>query len=324
MTRVLVVGGAGYIGSVCTALLRARGIEAIVFDDLSSGHLAAVTGPLVLGDIRDRDALRAALNEGRFDAVMHFAALIQVGESVLRPLDYFDVNVGGTLNLLQAMADAGVRCLVFSSTCAIYGDPQRLPLDEGHPIRPVSPYGETKAMVERILDACRARGQLRAISLRYFNAAGATSDGLLGESHPDESHLIPLALAAALGRRPPLSVLGTDYDTRDGSAIRDYIHVVDLAEAHLLALDRLLAGAPGRAYNVGTGTGHTVREVLSSVERVLGRPVPHSDGPRRPGDAPILVADSRLARLGLGWAPRHSDLDEIIRTAARWATEPRY
>jgi UDP-glucose-4-epimerase GalE len=222
------------------------------------------------------------------------------------------------------MAATDVRCLVFSSTCAIYGNPERLPLDEDHPRAPVSPYGESKNMVETILDQCRAQENFRITTLRYFNAAGAMPDGSLGESHGPETHLIPLAMNAALGRRPPLSLFGDDYDTRDGTCIRDYIHILDLAEAHYLALQRLLEGDPGTAYNLGTGVGTTVREVLSSIHRVTGLEVPHDVTERRPGDPPALYAQSGKIREELGWEPQWCHIDDIVRTAAQWSTKPQY
>ncbi len=320
---ILVVGGAGYIGSICARALREAGHATVTFDDLSTGHREAVDGPFVEGDVRDRALLREVLRAHRVDAVMHFAARSLVGESVAHPLRYYDVNTGGTAALLQAMDDAGVRRLVFSGTCAIYGDPVRLPIDEDHPRAPVSPYGASKAMVEEILAACREREGFQVTSLRYFNAAGAMPDGSLGESHRHETHLIPLALQAALGQRPRLQLYGTDYPTRDGTCIRDYVHVLDLADAHLQAMDRLLRGDPGDAYNVGTGRGHTVREVIEAVGRIAG-PVPHVEAPRRPGDPPELVAAADRIREALGWEPRYTDIDAIVETAATWARNPRF
>lgn len=322
--RVLIVGGAGYIGSCCAAVLRENGWQTGVYDDLSTGHREAVDGTLHVGDIRDRATLAGVLRDGGYDAVMHFAAKSLVGESTRHPLRYFDVNVGGTTALLEAMADAGVKTLVFSSTCAIYGNPQRLPLDEEHPRAPVSPYGESKEMVERILAAARAHEGFRVTTLRYFNAAGALPDHGLGESHQPETHLIPLALQAALGQRPPLSIFGDDYDTRDGTCVRDYIHVRDLASAHQLAMQRLLDGDPGDAYNVGTGVGTTVREVLDSIGRVLGTPVPASPAARRDGDPPALFAQADKIQQALGWQARLTHIDDIVRTAAAWAKAPRF
>jgi len=322
--KILVVGGAGYIGSVTARALARAGHEVCTYDDLSTGYAPAVTGPLILGDIRDTDRLRETLRAGRFDAVMHFASRIAVGESVRLPLLYYSVNVAGTLSLLQAMTDVGVRHLVFSSSAAVYGDPRELPIPEEHPIAPVSPYGHTKAMIEQVLQDLRAASGLRAASLRYFNATGATEDAQLGEPHNPETHLIPLAIGAALGRRGPLDVYGGDYDTRDGTCVRDYIHVEDLADAHLLALDALLQGSPGGSWNVGTGTGLTVLEVLAAVGRAVGTPVPARMAERRPGDPPALVASATRLRAELGWEPRRSSLDHMVQTAVRWARSPRY
>jgi UDP-glucose-4-epimerase GalE len=322
--RVLVVGGAGYIGSVCGRALREAGHHTVTFDDLSTGHRAAVEDELVVGDVRDRASLRQVLRHGRFDAVLHFAARSLVGESVEHPLRYFDVNVGGTATLVDSMLAEGVRSLVFSSTCAIYGDPERTPLTEDHPSRPVSPYGESKAMVERMLAACREKEGLRVTTLRYFNAAGATADGQLGEAHEPETHLIPLAIASALGQRGPLQIFGEKYPTPDGTCIRDYVHVQDLAEVHRLAVTRLLEGEVGTAYNVGTGIGTSVRQVIDSVQRVLGRPVPTISAPPREGDPPALFASADKARRELGWEPRWDSIDDITRTACAWAVAPRY
>ena len=323
-TRVLVVGGAGYIGSVCAAVLKQAGVEVATYDDLSTGHAEAAQGTLIRGDIRDRDRLTGVLKEGNFDAVMHFAAKSLVGESVSNPLRYFDVNMGGTATLVQSMQDAGVHCLVFSSTCAIYGNPEYLPLDEDHPQNPVSPYGASKKMVEEMLAECREKEDLRVTTLRYFNAAGCMPDGTLGESHATETHLIPLAIAAALGQRPPLSLFGDDYETRDGTCIRDYIHVLDLADAHLKALNRLLEGDPGSAFNVGTGIGTTVREVLESIDRCLGEPVPHSVADRREGDPPALFARADKIRDTLQWEPKWTNIDDIVSTALQWAKSPAF
>lgn len=322
--KVLVVGGAGYIGSVTAAVLVGEGFEVVTFDDLSTGHAAAASGTLIEGDIRDRALLTRVLRDGKFDAVMHFAAKSLVGESVAHPLRYYDVNVGGTASLLCAMQDADVPCLVFSSTCAIYGNPEYLGLDEQHPQHPVSPYGASKKMVEEMLAACREREGLRVTTLRYFNAAGCMPDGSLGESHKTETHLIPLAIAAAMGKRPPLSLFGTDYDTRDGTCIRDYIHVLDLADAHVKALNRLLGGDRGDAYNVGTGVGTTVREVLAAIGRALGQDVPHAVADRRAGDPPALFAAAEKIRRDLEWDPRWTDIDSIVDTAVTWAQNPRF
>lgn len=316
--RVLVAGGAGYIGSHAAKALRRAGRVPIVFDDLSSGGEHAVRwGPLVRGDIRNADALRAAIREHKPDAVMHFAARIEVGEGETAPTHFYDNNVLGALTLARVMLEEGVNNLVFSSTCAIYGDPDRLPLTEDLPKRPVSVYGRSKLMVEQMFeDIARAEG-LRFAALRYFNAAGADPDGEIGEEHDPETHLIPNAIKAALGRGGPMKLFGTDYPTRDGSCERDFIHVADLAEAHILAADRLAAGGKTLQLNLGTGEGRTVREVLAAIERATGRPVPHTTAPRRPGDAVALYADVAKSRRELGWSPRLSDIDTIVSTA--WA-----
>jgi UDP-glucose-4-epimerase GalE len=321
--RALIVGGAGYIGGVTGAHLAARGWAVTVYDDLSTGHLAACPGPLVVGDVRDRERLLDVLRRGRFDAVLHFAAKAVVSDSVAHPTETFSVNVGGTSALVDAMLRADVRCLVFSSTCAVYGEPRALPLVEDHPQDPVSPYGESKRMAERVLALAREREGLRVTALRYFNAAGAGADGLRGESHHPETHLVPLALAAAAGERPPLAIYGDDWPTRDGTCVRDYVHVEDLAEAHRLAVEGLMAGSPGLACNLGTGGGSTVREVLDAIARVTGRAVPHRIEGRRAGDPAELWADAGLARSALGWAPSRG-LDEIVRDAARWEAARRY
>lgn len=322
--RVLVVGGAGYVGSVCARTFQRAGADVVVLDDLSSGHREAVACELVRADVRDRERVRSVLAEGRFHAVLHFAALSLVGDSVKEPVRYFDVNVGGTLSLLRAMQDTGTDTLVFSSTCAVYGDPVRLPLDESHPMNPVSPYGWSKAMVEHILAEARRASGLRVASLRYFNAAGAWPEERLGESHHPETHLIPIALDAALGRRGPLQVFGLDYDTRDGSSVRDYVHVRDLADAHVAAVEKLRSGHPGGAWNLGTGTGTTVLEVLEAVREASGREVPWEAAPRRAGDPPALCAQADLARADLGWTPQRPGIVGMVRDAWQWAREPAY
>ena len=322
--RILVIGGAGYIGSVCARVLSQAGHDVVTLDDLTTGHRAAVTGRFIQADVRDRTTLREVLRSESFDAVLHFAARSVVGDSVHQPAGYFDVNVAGTIGLVQEMLAADVRHMVFSSTCAIYGTPPQLPLTEDLPFAPVSPYGETKAMVERFLALCRDKEGLQVTCLRYFNAAGAMPDGSLGEAHRPETHLIPLAIQAALGERPPLKLFGTDYPTRDGTCVRDYIHVLDLADAHLRALDRLLEGDAGDGYNVGTGKGTTVREVLDAVGRAAGTPVPYADADRRAGDPAALYAQSDKIRAALGWVPQHVDLDDIVASAVAWARNPRF
>jgi UDP-arabinose 4-epimerase len=316
---VLVTGGAGYIGShACKALARA-GYRPIVFDNLSRGHREAVRwGPLVEGDLADRARLSAALVEHRAFAVMHFAAYAYVGESVADPALYYRNNLGGTLALLEAMREAGVAEIVFSSTCATYGTPDAVPIREDASQRPVNPYGETKLAIERALHWYGEAYGVRSAVLRYFNAAGADPEGEIGERHEPETHLIPRVLQAALGQRPHIDIYGTDYPTPDGTAIRDYAHVQDLALAHLCALERLRGGGGSIAVNLGTGSGHSVREVIAAAETVSGGKVPTRAAPRRPGDPPALVADPSLAAEILGWRAQCSDLDTIIRTALAW------
>lgn len=318
LKRILICGGAGYIGSHAAKALRLAGREPIVFDDLTSGSEHAVRwGPLVKGDVRNADALRAAIREYRPDAVMQFAARIEVGEGEKDPAHFYDNNVAGTLNLVRVMMEEGVNNLVFSSTCAIYGDPERLPLTEDLPKRPVSTYGRSKWMTEQMLeDISRAQG-LNFAALRYFNAAGADSDGEIGEEHDPETHLIPNALKAAVGLGGPMKLFGTDYPTPDGTCIRDFIHVTDLAEAHVLAADKLGAGGSSLQLNLGAGNACTVLEVLKAVERATGRKVPVEVSPRRPGDAVALYADTTKVRAELGWTPRLSDIDTVVSTA--WA-----
>jgi UDP-arabinose 4-epimerase len=315
---VLIVGGAGFIGSQTAKQVAAAGLAPVVFDNLSSGHRWALRwGTFVEGDLDDRAALERVFDAHDVTAVVHFASLIQVGESVRDPRKYFRGNLGTTLNLLDVVVARGVRDFVFSSSAAVYGAPVRVPLDEEHPIAPLSPYGDSKAFVERMLTWYGRAHGLRWAALRYFNAAGADPDGELGESHPDESHLIPLAIEAALGG-PPLQLFGTDYPTPDGTAIRDYVHVADLADAHVLALGHLARGGDSFAANVGTGVGHSVREVLTAVERASGKPVPHREVPRRDGDSPELVADAGRIQALLGWRPRHPDLQTMVDHAFRW------
>jgi UDP-arabinose 4-epimerase len=318
---VLVTGGAGYIGSHACKVLARAGHLPVVFDNLSRGHREAVRwGPLVEGDLADRTRLAAALEEHRVSAVMHFAAFAYVGESVTDPALYYRNNLGGTLSLLEAMREAAVDKIVFSSTCATYGSPDKVPISENAPQRPVNPYGETKLAIERALHWYGQAYGLRSVSLRYFNAAGADRDGEIGELHEPETHLVPLVLQAALGRRPQIDIYGADYPTPDGTAIRDYIHVQDLAEAHLRALEHLSAGRESAALNLGTGRGHSVREVIRVAEAVSGRRIAWRDTARRPGDPPVLVADPSLAAKLLGWRARVSDLETIMRTALAWHT----
>jgi len=319
MGRYLVTGGAGYVGSHVVLALIERGDEVVVIDDLRQGHRAAVLpgARLVVGDLADPRVAEGVLQGARFDGVLHFAALSLVGESMREPLRYLAENASNTFRLAEAAVKAGVRRFVLSSTAALFGTPTRIPIDEEERLGPVSAYGESKLMAERGLDwADRVHG-LRSASLRYFNAAGADPGGRLGEDHDPETHLIPNAINAALGLGPPLTVFGTDYDTPDGTAIRDYVHVADLADAHLRVLDLLVDG-PSCRYNVGSGTGASVMEVIRAVERASGRPVPHVLGPRRAGDPPVLVASNARLRRDTGWEPRHGSLDTIVGTAHAW------
>ncbi len=316
---VLVTGGAGYVGSHACKALATAGYRPVVLDDLSRGHAAAVQwGPLEVGSIADRARLDAVLERHRPSAVLHFAAFAYVGESMSEPLAYYRNNVGGTVTLLEAMRDHAIGRLVFSSTCATYGVPRELPIPESHPQEPINPYGRSKLMVERILADVDAAHGLRSIALRYFNAAGADPDGEIGEQHEPETHLVPLVLEAAAGRRERVTIHGTDYDTPDGTCLRDYIHVTDLAEAHVLALRALEHGAASTAYNLGNGRGFSVREVIRAVERVTGREVPVASGPRRAGDPAALVGSAVRAMQELGWSPRHADLEQIVATAWAW------
>ena len=319
MSKVLVVGGAGYIGSHMVWYLGQLGVDVVTFDDLSSGHRDAVLhGEFVQGNMADRVALDALFGCHDFDAVMHFASFIQVGESVQDPAKYYRNNVTNTLTLLDAMRDHGVKRFIFSSTAAVFGEPQRTPIDEAHPQQPINPYGRSKWMVEQILeDYDRARG-LKSICLRYFNAAGADPEGELGERHVPETHLIPLVLQAASGRRDAICVFGTDYDTPDGTCIRDYIHVADLCDAHALALQRLRGGGESGHFNLGNGQGFSVKEVIDTARRVTGREIPVRYEARRAGDPPRLVADAGLARAQLGWQPTRADLETIVADAWAW------
>ena len=317
--RILVTGGAGYIGSHMTRMLLEHGYDVAVLDDLSTGFRDAVPeGLLVQADIADRAALRRIFSAQAFDGVMHFAGLSQVGESMARPGAYYRVNLAGTLALLEAMAEAGVRRLIQSSTAAIFGEPREALIDEHHPVRPLSPYGRAKWMVEEALADYELAHEIRYACLRYFNAAGADPAGRLGERHDPETHLIPLVLQVAAGKRPAIRVYGTDYDTRDGTCVRDYIHVEDLCRAHLLALERLLHGAGSARYNLGNGNGFSVKEVISTAAQVTGRRIPQVVAGRRPGDPARLVANAAHARRELGWEPRYPALETIIAHAWNW------
>jgi UDP-glucose-4-epimerase GalE len=317
-TAVLVTGGAGYIGSHCVKALRQAGHHVVVFDNLSAGHREATLGaPLIEGDIRDVDAVRRALRESRAVAVMHFAARLVVSESVSDPAGYYQNNVSGTLATLEAMAAERCRGFVFSSSCAVYGEPTSVPLIETHPTVPLSAYGQTKLAVEHALPHFERAYGLRSIRLRYFNAAGADPDGELGEDHDPEIHLIPRAIDAA-GSGPPFQLFGEDYPTADGTCIRDYVHVVDLADAHVRAVSHLVRGGASATYNVGTEQPSSVRDVLAAVERVTGRSVPYTSMARRPGDPAVLYASAARIREDLGWVPRRTNLDTIVADAWRW------
>ncbi|HEU4431172.1 MAG TPA: UDP-glucose 4-epimerase GalE [Myxococcota bacterium] len=320
MARLLVTGGAGYIGShALRALLRA-GHEAVVIDDLRAGRAEFVQGaPLVVADAGDRAALARLFREhGPIDGVLHFAASLSVAESVAKPMLYYRNNVAGSANLIAECLAHGVRAFVLSSSAATYGHPEQQPIVETTPQQPINPYGASKWMVERMLaDASRAHG-LRWAALRYFNACGADPDGGLGECHEPEIHLIPVALEAAAGLRPKLQLYGTDYPTPDGTCVRDYIHVTDLADAHLRSIEALSSGRAGGGFNLGTGIGRSNREVIEGIGRAIGRPVPFEEAPRRPGDPPVLVADASRFMRELDWRPRYSQLDTIVRTAWAW------
>ena len=326
MSTVVVTGGAGYVGSHAVKALAQAGYDVVVYDDLSAGHADAVRRlaghfpqraiTLVEGTILDGTTFSRVLRSHNASAVMHFAARLLVAESVREPIGYYRANVTGTMTVLEAMAACGVTRLVFSSTAATFGEPQRVPIDEDHPQQPINPYGETKLVVERSLPLVERAHGIRSVALRYFNAAGADETGLIGEDHDPEEHLIPLAMKAVAGG-PPLTVFGDDYQTPDGTCIRDYVHVNDLADAHVRALNRLEDGGASAAYNLGTGDGMTVKQVLDAIRQVAGKPVPHAIGPRRPGDPERLVASNARARRDLGWAPRLT-LDAIVRTAWDW------
>ncbi len=316
---ILVVGGAGYIGSHMVWLLGQKGVDVVTLDNLSSGHRDAVLhGQFVLGDIADRLILDKVFGEHKFDAVMHFASFIQVGESVLDPAKYYQNNVVNTLNLLNAMRAHGVDKFIFSSTAAIFGEPEYVPIGEAHPQSPINPYGWSKRMVEQVLADYDRAYNLKSVCLRYFNAAGAHPDGLLGERHDPETHLIPLVLQAASGQRPHITVFGRDYDTPDGTCIRDYIHILDLAEAHWLALQHLQSGGKTRAYNLGNGNGYSVNEVIETARRITGRAIPVQEGQRREGDPARLVADAGKIQQELGWQPIYADLNTIVKHVWHW------
>lgn len=316
---VLVVGGAGYIGTHMVRSLLDTGHRPVVLDNLSRGHRDLVSGgDFVEGDIADGELLDRLMSRYSIDAVMHFAADSLVGESVTHPLKYYRNNVAGTLTLLEAMVRHGVDAFIFSSTAAVYGEPEQVPIPESHPRRPTNPYGATKHAVERMLADCEGAHGIRTVSLRYFNAAGAHVSATIGERHDPESHLIPLVLEAAAGVRDAIHVFGQDYPTPDGTCIRDYVHVTDLAAAHLLALERLMDGGESAVYNLGNSKGYSVKEVIEAARRVTGRPVPEKAADRRAGDPAVLVAASDRIREELGWQPRYEDLDTMIATAWAW------
>jgi UDP-glucose 4-epimerase len=318
MTNILVAGGAGYIGSHTCLDLFNKGFKPIVFDNLANGHAEFVKwGPLEIGDIRDRPKLEEVLRKHKPDAIIHFAAAIEVGESVRDPGRYYDNNVAGAIALFRAAQAAGIDKLVFSSTCATYGIPTSIPMNETHGQSPINPYGRSKLVVEHILKDLDLYQGFRSVVLRYFNAAGADPEGRIGEWHTPETHAIPIAIETALGRRAHFQVLGTDYETRDGSCVRDFVHVLDLADAHTRAVEHLLNNGKSLALNLGTGHGTSVKELLATVQHVTGKAFNVQYGPRREGDSPALVADNSLAKETIGWSPRH-DLRSIISTAWNW------
>jgi UDP-glucose-4-epimerase GalE len=322
--KILVAGGAGYIGSQTAKTLAEFGHQPIVLDDLSTGHARNVRwGPFVHANLTDTATVREVLREYAIEAVIHFAASAVVAESVARPLSYFQNNVGGTLSLLDAMLGVGVNRLVFSSTCATYGLPNQVPIPEDHPQLPVNPYGESKLFAEKMFQWIGKTTRLRWVALRYFNAAGADIEGELGEEHDPETHLVPLAIATALGRRDYLEICGVDYPTPDGTAVRDYIHVMDLAVAHVCALRHLALGGESLALNLGTGKGVSVRDVVAMVEKISGRRIPTREAPRRPGDPATLVSKTELANRVLHWQPDHSNMEVIVQTACRWHSRGR-
>ena len=321
---VLVTGGAGYVGShVCKALAKA-GYVPVVYDNLATGHRWAVKwGPLEEGDVRDSNRIETVLRRHRAVAVLHFAALSLVGASAKQPFDYYDVNVNGALSLVHAMRQLGLRKLVFSSTCAVYGMPERMPIVEEAPTLPVNVYGRTKLAAENLFSDLARAGEIDVVMLRYFNACGADRDGEIGEAHDPESHLIPLAIQAAMGQGGPLSLFGTDYPTPDGTCLRDYIHVEDLADAHLKALKRLDSTSGAQAFNLGTGIGVSVREVLAAVGKLAGKPVPVNESPRREGDAPQLYASPSKAELELGWRAAQTNIESMVGSAINWHRKAR-
>ena len=315
---ILVTGGAGYVGSHCVKELIARGHDVVVFDNLDQGIREAVLSEhFIEGDLRSTEDLQRVFDRYEIDSVMHFAALASVGDSMRNPQRYYENNIVGTINLLNAMHEHGVNRLIFSSSAAVYGDPTVVPIPEDHQKHPKNPYGRTKWMMEQAITDYSQAYDLRYIAFRYFNAAGCDPDGQLGENHDPEEHLIPIVLDVALGKRDEITIFGTDYDTLDGTCIRDYVHVSDLATTHAIALDKLAEGEKSAVYNLGIGNGYSVREVIESCCRVTGRDIAVKEGPRRPGDPAILIADPTRAMHKLDWRPRFTDLDEIVATAWR-------
>jgi UDP-glucose 4-epimerase len=321
--KVLVAGGAGYIGSHCVRQLQIAGHEPVVVDNLVYGHRGAVAQDVTFAqaDIGDASAMEKILHQYEIEAVMHFAAYCFVGESVEKPMKYYRNNVIATLNLLEAMRTTGVQKFIFSSTCATYGEPEKLPMDETTPQLPINPYGNTKLAVEYALRDFAKAGILSYAAFRYFNASGAAEDGSIGEDHTPETHLIPLAIQAATGQRPPLKVFGEDYETQDGTCLRDYVHVDDLSSAHILALEKLDQPGHGLEYNLGTGEPQSVKQVIETVSEVLHCQVPWESAPRRQGDPPSLYADASKAKKELGWEPKYKTLRPIIETAWKWHRE---
>jgi len=317
--KVLVTGGAGYIGSHTVRELLKRGYEVVVFDNFSTGRKELlVGGELIEGDLMDKDSIKKALKRGNIGAVLHFASLIQVGESYTDPRKYYTHNLVSSLNLLDAMLEAKVKVFIFSSSAAVYGVPLQVPIPENHPLNPVNPYGQTKVFVEKILEDYQRAYGLKYISLRYFNAAGADPDGLLGEMHEPETHLIPNLLLFLLGEKKGFDLYGTDFPTEDGTAVRDYIHVTDLARAHVLALRKLLESSRSEFINLGTNTGYSVLEIIKKTEAITGEKVLYKERPKRKGDVPVLLASNEKAEKILGWKLSHSDIETIIQTAWNW------
>ena len=316
---ILIVGGAGYIGSHVNKFLNKAGVKTLVFDNLVYGHRESVKwGEFILGDLADRDQISLCFEKYPIKAVMHFSAFAYVGESVTHPAKYYLNNVSNTLNLLEAMRKSGVRYFIFSSTCATYGVPENIPITEDHPQKPVNPYGKSKLMIEEILaDYDKAYG-IRHINLRYFNAAGADPEGEVGEDHDPETHLIPLAVYAALGKREDINIFGTDYSTKDGTCIRDYIHVNDLSEAHIKALKYLMDKDTSNSFNLGNGVGHSVWEIIDAVKRVSRRNFKIVESKRREGDPPVLISNYDKAVKTLGWKPKFTEIDTVVETAYRW------